>query len=200
MNESQQVVRRAGPSRDRRLVGTISGALKPLASIPKRFTFIGGALIVAVAAGLLYYNLVYLISQADEEPQMQTATIRQGELVISASGSGTLVARQEVNLAFQTAGTVTDVSVKVGDQVASGQVLARADDEDAKTQLAQAKRALQELTSDSAVATALGEIASAQATLARLLGGSLILIGWSMLSCPRARSIQRHHSGLLMGA
>ena len=66
--------------------------------------------------------------------------------------------------------------MKVGDEVKKGDVLARVDDEDARTQLAQAKRALQELTSDSAVATALGDIATAQATLDKAKGHLAYLI------------------------
>ena len=176
MKGNTPVVNSEGTSRGRRLLGKISGALEPLGRIPRKFRFVAGGVIVLAAAGLLYYNLAYLPSQASEEPQMQTATIRQGELVISASGSGTLVARQEVNLAFQTAGTVIEVLVKVGDEVQKGDLLARVEDEDARTQLAQARRALQELTSDSAVATALGDIATAEATLDKAKGHLAYLI------------------------
>ncbi len=156
----------------RKLIANLGFARK----VPRRLMFIGGGVILVAIAGAVYYTRVYLPAHTSTEPQMQTAVARTGELVISATGSGTLVARQEVNLAFQTTGTVTQVLVKVGDQVKTGDVLARVDDEDAKTQLAQAKRALQELTSDSAIATVLGDIASAQATLDKAKGHLAYLI------------------------
>ncbi len=67
-------------------------------------------------------------------------------------------------------GKILEVLVKVGDQARKGDVLARVDDEDAKTQLAQAKRALQELTSSASIAIAQGDIASAQADLESAIG------------------------------
>jgi len=156
-------------------LGRAKGLVTP-GKLPPRAIWIAGALVVVAVGAFAYYQLVYLPSTVSAEPELQTATVRQGSLVISASGSGTLMARDEVNLAFQTGGEVTDVLVRVGDVVQKGDLLARVEDEDAKTQLAQANRALRELTSDSAVATALGDIASAQATLDKAKGHLAYLI------------------------
>src|SRR5215216_2483814 len=46
-----------------------------------------------------------------------TATITQGDLAVSVSGSGTVAAARTVDLPFQQAGTVTSVDVAVGDTV-----------------------------------------------------------------------------------
>lgn len=54
-----------------------------------------------------------------------TATVRQGNISISVSGSGTLAAGQENALAFSTSGTVASVNVQVGDQVKKGDELAQ---------------------------------------------------------------------------
>lgn len=54
----------------------------------------------------------------------QTATARRGDLRISASGSGTLIAGKTAELSFSTSGTVAELNVKVGERVASGQKLA----------------------------------------------------------------------------
>lgn len=163
----------AKDSRFFRKIGEIS---RPLGKIPRRVLWVAGVLLLVGAGAFGYYMLVYLPSQTSEEPALQTATVRQGELVISASGSGTLIARDEVNLGFQTAGEVTDVLVRVGDSVKKGDVLAKVDDEDARIQLAQAKRALQELTSAASIATAQGDIATAQTDLDDAIGHLAYLI------------------------
>ena len=85
--------------------------------------------------------------------------------MISASGTGTLIAKDEVDLAFETGGKVTSINVKVGDQVKAGDVLATVDDTDLKIQYAQARRALQDLTSPSAIAEANAGIATAKSDL-----------------------------------
>ena len=131
---------------------------------------IGGGLLGLAAAGLVYYAAVHAPAQTGDEAALQTATVRQGSLVISASGAGTLIARDEVDLGFQTAGEVTSVLVEVGDHVERGQVLATVDDTDAKLQVVQARRALQELTSAAAIATAKADIATAQSDLDAAIG------------------------------
>ena len=154
----------------------IGETLQPPGRISRKVLLIGSGSVVVTSIALLYYSLLYLPSQTSEEPEMQTAIARQGDLVISASGSGTLVSRNEVDLAFQTAGEVTKVLTKVGAQVTKGEVLAQVDDEDAKIQVAQARRALQDLTSDAAIATALGDIASARVALDEAKGHLAYLI------------------------
>jgi len=87
--------------------------------------------LVLVAAGLGYY----LWNQRAQASTRNTTTIsykttvvRRGNLTISASGAGTLVASQTANLSFSTSGTVGAVNVQVGDQVTQGQVLAQLSD------------------------------------------------------------------------
>jgi HlyD family secretion protein len=83
-----------------------------------------GVLILASAGGFAYYRQVVLPSQTVDEPQIQTAVARQGDLVIYASGSGTLTVMNEVALGFGTSGTVAELHVQVGDTVKTGDVLA----------------------------------------------------------------------------
>jgi multidrug efflux pump subunit AcrA (membrane-fusion protein) len=111
-------------------------------------------LLIAVTGGFAYYKLTYASAQATTEATLQTAIVRQGDLVLYASGTGTLVAADEVDLAFKTGGQVTDIPVAVGDQVETGDLLAQVDDTDAQIAYALAKRNLLELTSVAAVATA----------------------------------------------
>ena len=95
----------------------------------------------------------------------QTATVRQGNLVISASGTGTLAVSDEIDLGFTTAGQVTGIFVKPGDHVGAGTLLAQVDDQGAQVNYAQAKQAYEELTSAAAIATTQQKVAQAQANL-----------------------------------
>jgi HlyD family secretion protein len=125
------------------------------------------ALIIIGGSGFAYYRLAYLPAQtaAANETQIQTAVIRQGDLVIYASGSGTLIAQSEASFGFETSGQVTKVNVQVGDVVESGQILAELNSDSATLAYQQAKRALDELTSPAAIATAQQAVATAQDTL-----------------------------------
>jgi HlyD family secretion protein len=115
-------------------------------------------------AGYLYYSKVFKTTEADATTQSQTTVVRPGDLTVSASGSGTLVAQSDASFGFDTSGQVTNVSVKVGDQVEAGQVLAQLDDTLAKLQYDEAQRNLQELYSAASIATIQQEIATAQDT------------------------------------
>jgi HlyD family secretion protein len=85
------------------------------------------ALGIAAAGGYAYYRLAYLPGRGQEEPAIVTAEVRLGDVVISVSGSGTLVPAAEADLGFGAAGYVAEVLVQPGDQVSAGQVLARLD-------------------------------------------------------------------------
>jgi HlyD family secretion protein len=56
---------------------------------------------------------------------LHTTTVKRGNLVIAAAGTGTLVASQSVDLSFSTSGTVLELDVKAGDKVKAGQTLAK---------------------------------------------------------------------------
>ena len=100
--------------------------------------------IVAVAVGgYLYYS--YLTpAEAMEEPALQTTTVRKGDIVITAVGSGNLMPVAEVALGFRTSGTLVELAVAVGDEVEAGQTLARLDDTVAQIQVAQAELNLEQ--------------------------------------------------------
>jgi RND family efflux transporter MFP subunit len=140
--------------------------LRFVSRISKRAAWItASVLLLAAAGGFSYYRLVYLPSQVSDESTVQTAAVRQGDLVIYASGTGTLISADQADLAFNTGGEVTDIRVEVGDQVQAGDLLAAVDDTDARIAYAQAERALRELTSPSAIAAAQTAIADAQSDL-----------------------------------
>lgn len=93
----------------------------------KSFWVILVLIIVAAAGGYYYYSTQIAPAEAAaaEEPSMQTAVARRGELVIFASGAGTVVPASEISLGFDENGTLIEWDVAVGDQVQKGDVLAR---------------------------------------------------------------------------
>jgi HlyD family secretion protein len=140
-----------------------------------------GVVVLAGAGGFAYYKMVYLPAQTPSQPALQTTTVRQGDLTISASGTGTLAPADQVTFGFGTSGQVTTLSVKVGDQVQVGQVLAELDNTSQQVAYTQAKRALAELTSPYAIATAeqtiatdMTNIGTAHSQLAYLIGPDVL--------------------------
>ncbi|MEW5869349.1 MAG: efflux RND transporter periplasmic adaptor subunit [Chloroflexota bacterium] len=85
-------------------------------------------LILGLAGGGYYYytrQTTTAQAAAAEEPAMQTAVARRGELVVLASGTGSLVPASEISLGFDESGTLIELKVGISDQVQAGAVLAR---------------------------------------------------------------------------
>ena len=79
--------------------------------------------LVLIAGGSSYfvYSGGYLQAQEPvEEEVLTTYTATRGDLVNTASGSGTLVPASEVTIGFETGGVLAGVLVEVGDQVKDG--------------------------------------------------------------------------------
>jgi HlyD family secretion protein len=138
------------------------------ARLPRRVLWISlVAGIVIIAAGAYYYITTRQAktAAAAQQPALQTAVARQGNLVLRASGTGTLIAASQVNLGFKTSGILTALNVKVGDQVKVGDLLATLDSTSQQLALTQAQQALNQLTSPSAIATAQLAVTTAQGTV-----------------------------------
>jgi len=136
---------------------------------PKKrwWVIVPSIIILAAIGGGAFYGLVMRPSQqaAAAQPVMQTSVVRRGNITLSASGTGTLVAANQVNLGFGTSGKLLKLNVKVGDKVQKGQLLAEVDNTSQALQLLQAKRTLANLTSPSAIATAQETLATANKTV-----------------------------------
>ena len=104
-------------------------------------------------------------SELPSKSTLQTATARTGNIVLRASGTGTLVAAAESSLGFKTSGTLTVLNVQVGSQVKAGDLIAQLDSSNQQLALAQAQQALNELTSPSAIANAQQALVTAQTNL-----------------------------------
>jgi RND family efflux transporter MFP subunit len=149
---------------------------------------VGGGGYVAYARGLI----PWLAPQetGTEETTLETATVTTGDLSITADGSGQLVPSAEVELAFDSAGTLTALLVEVGDVVQAGDVLGWIDDTDARNAVAEAELSLlqaqQALTDagdtaqlEQAVAKAALTVAQTEASLAEARDALADLTDWA---------------------
>ena len=80
--------------------------------------------VIASAGGYYYYRQTASTAQAAADTPLQTATVRRGNLVISASGTGSVISLNLAKLGFETGGELALLNVAVGDQVKAGDVLA----------------------------------------------------------------------------
>ena len=124
------------------------------------------AILIASGGYLYWRGISQKQANANNVSLLQTARATMGNLVLFASGTGTIQPASESNLSFTASGQVSAVNVKIGDHVEAGQVLAQLDDTDAKIKLAKAQEALNKLTSPAAIATATQTLAKAETDFA----------------------------------
>ena len=129
----------------------------------KKTLWITIAVVALLAVGGVYaYQNMNATSETTDAPAMQTAKVRQGDLTLYASGTGTLIPASEASFGFRSSGQLLSLSVSVGDVVEAGQLLAELDNIPEQIKLQQAERTLQELTSPAALAIAERDVAIAE--------------------------------------
>jgi len=98
------------------------------------------AVIVLGGGGLAYWKLRPAAEvAASTESEIKTSKARVGEILLTATGAGTVISAVEVDLGFETNGTVDQVNIRVGDEVATGAILASIDEVDAQASLVSAQ-------------------------------------------------------------
>lgn len=131
-------------------------------------------LVLAGAAGAYIYfskNAQATAAVATATEAYYTAQVRQGDLTVSASGTGTLTAGKTTNLSFPVSGEVSAVNVQVGDDVTTGTVLAELADTgslrnsviSAELDLKTAQKALDDLTTNAGSNVATAQLAVVEA-------------------------------------
>ena len=100
-----------------------------------------------IGLGLVALLLVGLIARDTVFAQPAAATIRtttadRGTVTSVVSGTGSLLPAGRMNVSFKQSGILTEVDVKVGEKVTTGQVLARIDASTQQAALAQAQASL----------------------------------------------------------
>ncbi|MBN1811861.1 MAG: HlyD family efflux transporter periplasmic adaptor subunit [Anaerolineae bacterium] len=102
------------------------------------YIVLGVVLVAAVAA-----MIVWRTQQAQtSDEETNSAVVERGTLLVAVSASGSVEPQSSVGLTFETPAQVTDVSVKVGDRVETGDVLAQLDTRQLELQVHQAQAAL----------------------------------------------------------
>jgi HlyD family secretion protein len=102
------------------------------------YIILGIVLVAAIAAVIVWRTQQ---AQASEE-ETRSAVVERGTLLVAVSASGSVEPQNSVGLTFESPGQVTDVPVKVGDRVKTGDVLARLDTRQLELQVHQAQAAL----------------------------------------------------------
>jgi HlyD family secretion protein len=97
----------------------------------------------SVGSYFAYTRANQVEAQDPPEAAMETATVTQGDIVITADGSGELIPARELALSFRTSGVLHEVLVETGDQVAEDDVLARLETDDLERAVAEADVELQ---------------------------------------------------------
>ena len=111
-----------------------------------------GVLLLVVLAGLSWWLFRPNLRPRPDIAVLRTGTVRRGTLNVTVSAGGNVQALREAQLAFDTAGSITEINVAVGDMVRQGDTLARLDTtsledalREAELSLAQAELNLQTL-------------------------------------------------------
>ena len=120
--------------------------LKPLPQF-RRNAWLTGTRAWLVGLGLVAVLLVGLIARDTVFAQpaavpIRTTTADRGTVSSVVSGTGSLLPAGRMNVSFKQAGVLTEVDVKVGDKVTTGQLLARVDSTTQQAALAQAQASL----------------------------------------------------------
>src|SRR5512142_1716003 len=128
-------------------------------SMKKRFSgkfrwLIAGIVILVVAGGaaIYYVRSTKASATTTEVKPVQTSTAFRGNIVLYASGTGTLAPANTASFGFGTSGQITGLDVKIGDTVKAGQVIGQLDNAEAEAAYKQAKRTLDDLTTPAAIA------------------------------------------------
>jgi multidrug efflux pump subunit AcrA (membrane-fusion protein) len=106
--------------------------------LKNKFFWIGTVLVLALAgAGYYLYATRYATAaEPVETNELQTAVARQGDLEIVASGTGSIVPRQQIGVGFDESGTLIELNVQEGDTVKAGDILARLQTKDSAETIA----------------------------------------------------------------
>ncbi len=97
-----------------------------------------GAVLVAAVVGVPGCQA----PQEDQVDETRSAVVERGTMLVSVSASGSIEPDARVDLSFEAPGEVLEAPLKVGDQVAAGDVLARLDTGQLALQVQQTQAAL----------------------------------------------------------
>lgn len=98
----------------------------------------GAAVLVVVTAGVVASR----VSSGPAPVPPRTVAVARGSVIQTVAVSGAVNPAAQIRLSFKSGGRLAEVLVKVGDQVAAGQAIARLDTQDLQIALRQAQASL----------------------------------------------------------
>ena len=131
--------------------------------------------VAIVFGGVFYYYNTQ--PSASKEDIIQTSTIGTGDIILSATGLGTLIPNEEVSFGFKNRGQVSEVLVSLGEKVEAGQVMARLNSATLELQYKQAEGNVAALRSPAEIASAEQAVQDAKESLATAKDDLQFLIG-----------------------
>src|SRR5512139_2332547 len=95
---------------------------------------IAGIAVLVIAGGAAFYYVqsTKASTTTTTETPLQTSTAFKGNLVLYASGTGTLAPAKTASFGFGTSGQITELNVKIGDTVKAGQMIGQLDNTEAQ--------------------------------------------------------------------
>ena len=136
------------------------------------------ALVVILSSALYYYSSM---QTGEQEQTVETSTISTGDIILTATGLGSLVPQDEVSLSFKNEETVNEVLVELGEQVQAGQVLARLDSGTLELEYQQAEANLAALSTPGEIAKANQGLMDAREAFANARDDLEYMIGPDMM-------------------
>lgn len=138
-------------------------------------------ILVIVAGSVGYYYYQNLQTTRSTETTISTSTIRTGDIILSATGPGSLVPSAEISFGFKNRGKVSEVFASLGDEVQAGQVLGKQDGTTLTLEYQRAEANLAALSSPSAIASAEQVVEDAKQSFATARNDLQYMIGPDML-------------------
>jgi len=102
------------------------------------YVILGALLITAAVSAAVWRSR----QAAQPEEETRSAVVERGTMLVAVSASGSIEPHARVGLTFEVPGRVAEVTVKVGDAVAAGDVLAQLDTDRLALQVQQSQAAL----------------------------------------------------------
>jgi multidrug efflux pump subunit AcrA (membrane-fusion protein) len=148
--------------------------------IPKNnWTILSLFVIAVIVSSAIYFCSTTRTSS--EQPVIETSTINTGDIILSATGLGTLIPSEEVSFGFKNGGEVSEVLVRLGEQVEAGQVLAGLENGILELKYKQAEANLAALSSTAEIAAAKQAVLDARESFATARDDLQYAIGPDML-------------------
>jgi RND family efflux transporter MFP subunit len=131
--------------------------------------------ILALGLSGAYFFLIAPDQAEENSAATQVSRVRQGDIRIMVSGSGEIVAQEEIDLGFNTAGILGTLHIEVGDKVEAGEPMAQLDTNQVELTLTEAELVWDQVSSPAAIADAEQALYQAEVDLEQARKELLIL-------------------------